>query len=102
MAVVGYSHTWEMLARAVRARDIEILYETPGKELIQHGVTREILGVRAERDGKRMLHRGQPRGHLDLRGVENNQEMIRNYLPGLPYCYTSGSPYNEGRRDHGA
>jgi succinate dehydrogenase/fumarate reductase flavoprotein subunit len=22
--------------------------------------------------------------------------MIRNYLPGLPYCYTSGSPYNEG------
>jgi succinate dehydrogenase/fumarate reductase flavoprotein subunit len=22
--------------------------------------------------------------------------MIRNYLPGIPYCYTSGSPYNEG------
>ena len=22
--------------------------------------------------------------------------MIRNYLPGVPYCYTSGSPYNEG------
>src|SRR5437868_13384028 len=21
--------------------------------------------------------------------------MIRNYLPGLSYCYTSGSPYNE-------
>jgi hypothetical protein len=25
----------------------------------------------------------------------NNQEMIRNYLPGVPYCYTSGSPYSE-------
>jgi succinate dehydrogenase/fumarate reductase flavoprotein subunit len=22
--------------------------------------------------------------------------MIRDYLPGIPYCYTSGSPYNEG------
>jgi len=22
--------------------------------------------------------------------------MIRDYLPGVPYCYTSGSPYNEG------
>jgi len=22
--------------------------------------------------------------------------MIRNYLPGIPYCYTSGTPYNEG------
>jgi succinate dehydrogenase/fumarate reductase flavoprotein subunit len=29
-------------------------------------------------------------------GFENNQEMIRNYLPGIPCCYTSGSPYNEG------
>jgi succinate dehydrogenase/fumarate reductase flavoprotein subunit len=22
--------------------------------------------------------------------------MIRDYLPGVPYCYTSGTPYNEG------
>src|SRR6202049_975143 len=22
--------------------------------------------------------------------------MIRNYLPGIPYCYTSRTPYNEG------
>jgi hypothetical protein len=41
-----------MLARAVRARAIEILYATPGRELIQHGVTKAILGVRAEREGK--------------------------------------------------
>jgi succinate dehydrogenase/fumarate reductase flavoprotein subunit len=33
---------------------------------------------------------------LTCGGFENNQEMIRNYLPGIPYCYTSGSPYNEG------
>ena len=33
---------------------------------------------------------------LTCGGFENNQEMIRNYLPGVPCCYTSGSPYNEG------
>jgi hypothetical protein len=33
---------------------------------------------------------------LTCGGFENNQEMIRNYLPGLPYWYSSGSPYNEG------
>ena len=94
--VVGYSHTWGMLARAVRAREIEILYATPGKALIQHGVTKDILGVRAERDGKPCYIAARRAVVLTCGGFENNQEMIRNYLPGLPYCYTSGSPYNEG------
>jgi succinate dehydrogenase/fumarate reductase flavoprotein subunit len=94
--VVGYSHTWEMLARAVRDRGIEILYATPGKALIQDGVTREILGVRATQDGKPYYIAARRAVVLTCGGFENNQEMIRNYLPGLPYCYTSGSPYNEG------
>jgi len=33
---------------------------------------------------------------LTCGGFENNQKMIRDYLPNLPYCYTSGSPHNEG------
>jgi succinate dehydrogenase/fumarate reductase flavoprotein subunit len=33
---------------------------------------------------------------LTCGGFENNQQMIRDYLPGVPYCYTSGSPFNEG------
>ena len=33
---------------------------------------------------------------LTCGGFENNQEMIRNYLPDLPFCYTTGSPYNTG------
>ena len=67
-----------------------------GKELIQDGVTREILGVSAERDGKPCYIKARKAVVLTCGGFENNQEMIRNYLPGLPYCYTSGSPYNEG------
>lgn len=95
-SILGYSHTWAMLERAVKTRDIEILYETPGRALIQHGGHHEILGVRAERHGQ-AYHIAARRGViLTCGGFENNQDMIRNYLPGLPYCYTSGSPYNEG------
>ena len=45
--ILGYSKTWEMLAKAVTSRPIEVLYGTPGKKLIQHPVTQEIIGVQA-------------------------------------------------------
>ncbi len=93
---LGYSHTWDMLARAVRARPIEVLYATPGKELVQNAMTKEILGVRAERGGEAYYIEATKAVILTCGGFENNQDMIRNYLPGLPYCYTSGTPYNEG------
>jgi succinate dehydrogenase/fumarate reductase flavoprotein subunit len=64
--------------------------------LIQDGVTREILGIRAEQRGKPICVKARKAVVLTCGGFENNQEMIRNYLPGLPYCYTSGTPYNEG------
>ena len=94
--VVGFSETWKMFERAVNERKIEILLETPGKELIQNGITKEILGVRAEREQKPVYVKANKAVVLTCGGFENNQEMIRNYLPGVPYCYTSGSPYNEG------
>lgn len=94
--VLGYSNTWNFLERAVKQKAIDILYEAPGQALIQDGVTREILGIRAERKGKPVYVKARKAVVLTCGGFENNQEMIRNYLPGLPYCYTSGSPYNEG------
>lgn len=93
---VGYSNTWKCFEDAVKQRPIEILYESPGKELIQNGITREVLGVRAERSGTPLYVKARKGVVLTCGGFENNQEMIRNYLPGLPYCYTTGSPYNEG------
>jgi succinate dehydrogenase/fumarate reductase flavoprotein subunit len=58
--------------------------------------TREIVGVRVEQGGKPVYVKANRAVVLTCGGFENNQEMIRNYLPGLPYCYTNGSPYNEG------
>ncbi len=94
--ILGYSNTWNFFERAVKQRAIDILYEAPGRALIQDGVTREILGIRAEHKGKPIYIKARKAVVLTCGGFENNQEMIRNYLPGLPYCYTSGTPYNEG------
>jgi len=92
----GYSYTWMAFERLVKQRPIAIMYETPARELIQDGETKEIVGVRAWRGGRLIAVRARKAVVLTCGGFENNQEMIRNYLPGVPYCYTSGSPYNEG------
>ena len=94
--ILGYSQTWLCFERAVRERSIDIRYEAPGRELIQHGVTKEILGVRAEHDGAPFYVKARKAVVLTCGGFENNQEMIRTYLPGVPECYPQGSPYNEG------
>ena len=92
----GYSYTWQRFESLVRQRPIPVLYETPGRALIQDDSGKEIRGLRAER-GEKSVHVKARKGViLTCGGFENNQEMIRNYLPGIPYCYTSGSPYNEG------
>ena len=85
-----------MFERLVKERPIQILYETPGKALIQNLLTGEILGIRAVQGGKSFTVKARKAVVLTCGGFENNQEMIRNYLPGIPYCYTSGSPFNEG------
>ncbi|HZN23646.1 MAG TPA: FAD-binding protein, partial [Burkholderiales bacterium] len=50
--VYGYSKTWEFFESAAKQRPLEILYESPARALIQDGITKEILGVRAERGGR--------------------------------------------------
>jgi succinate dehydrogenase/fumarate reductase flavoprotein subunit len=92
----GYSLTWKRFESFVIGRSISVLYETPGRELIQHPETKEILGVLAVANGKPLLVKARKAVILTCGGFENNQEMIRNYLPGLPYCYPSGTPFNEG------
>ena len=94
--VLGYSNTWKFFESAVKRRPIEILYGSPGRELVQDAITKEILGVRAEQRGKSVHVKARKAVVLTCGGFENNQEMIRNYLPALPYCYTSGTPHNEG------
>jgi succinate dehydrogenase/fumarate reductase flavoprotein subunit len=94
--ILGYSNTWKFFESAVKQRPIEILYESPARELIQDGITKEILGVKAEQRGKTIYVKARKAVVLTCGGFENNQEMIRNYLPEISYCYTSGTPHNNG------
>src|SRR5262245_13129817 len=81
----GYSYTWKLFERLVKERPIPILYETPGRALIQDDITKEILGVRARNNGTDIHVKARKGVVLTCGGFENNQEMIRNYLPGIPY-----------------
>ncbi len=92
----GYSYTWKRFESLVKQRPIRVCYESPGRELIQDGASGEILGLRAAQGDKSISVQARKAVVLTCGGFENNQEMIRNYLSGVPYCYTSGSPYNEG------
>lgn len=92
----GYSYTWKRFESLVKQRPIHILYETPARELIQHDVTKAILGVRAQQGDRSITIKARKAVVLTCGGFENNQAMIRDYLPGVPYCFTSGTPYNEG------
>jgi hypothetical protein len=80
----GYSYTWKRFERLVKERPIAILYETPGRELIQHNHAKEILGVRAQQGNKSFDIKAHKAAVLTCGSFENNQEMIRNYLPGVP------------------
>jgi len=92
----GYSLTWKRFEQIVKERPIRIIYEAPARELIQDNASKAILGVRAERNGQPFMVKARKAVILTCGGFENNQQMIRDYLPGVPYCYTSGSPFNEG------
>jgi succinate dehydrogenase/fumarate reductase flavoprotein subunit len=92
----GYSLTWKRFEAIVKERPIRIIYEAPAKELIQDNETKAIHGVKAIRAGKPINVKARKGVILTCGGFENNQQMIRDYLPGVPYCYTSGSPFNEG------
>jgi succinate dehydrogenase/fumarate reductase flavoprotein subunit len=92
----GYSLTWKRFESLVLQRPIAVMYQSPARQLIQHDISKEILGVRAQQAERSITVKARRAVVLTCGGFENNQEMIRNYLPGVPYCYTSGSPYNEG------
>ncbi|MFC1905088.1 FAD-dependent oxidoreductase [Chloroflexota bacterium] len=93
---MGYERLWNLLKTCVDERRIEVLYATPGRELIQNSLTKEILGVGAEREGKPFHIKAMRAVVLTCGGFENNLEMVRDFLPNLPYCYPLGTPYNTG------
>ncbi len=86
---------WIPIREQVSKRGIEILYETPGKELIQSPSTLEVLGVLADSGGKPMRIKARRGVVLACGGFEFDFEMQKQFLPGWP-TYGRGTPGNTG------
>ena len=92
---LGQARLWDqVLEPAVASRKIKVLYETPARRLVKKDS--DIVGVVAEQKGKKIHIKAKRGVILTCGGFENNQTMVRNYLPDMPYCYPMGTPYNEG------
>ena len=74
--------------------NIEIMYETPAKELVQgpHG---EVQGVLTSHGGKPHFLKARKGVILACGGFEFDFEMQKNFSPGWP-IYGRGTPYNTG------
>jgi succinate dehydrogenase/fumarate reductase flavoprotein subunit len=82
------------LREQVARRKIEVMYESPAKELVQ-SASREIVGIRAEVGGKPYFVKARKGVILCCGGFEFDFEMQKNFLPGWP-IYGQGSPGNTG------
>lgn len=86
---------WEFLKPRVIERGMQVLYETPGKELVQDPVTKRILGVVAERNGIKTYVKARRAVVLCTGGFENDPQMLADYHHLYDTC-TRGTPYNTG------
>jgi succinate dehydrogenase/fumarate reductase flavoprotein subunit len=92
------------LDKRVRNRNIQILFGTPGKELIQNPITKEILGVYGqeisgtwgqEKKGRIVAVKAKRGVVLTTGGFEHNEEMKKQFHKAYPTAFY-GWRYNTG------
>jgi succinate dehydrogenase/fumarate reductase flavoprotein subunit len=93
--VAAEGKLWIPIREQVEKRGIEILYETPAKDLVQSPTTREIVGVIATSKGKPISVKARKGVILACGGFEFDFEMQKQFLPGWP-TYGLGTPGNTG------
>lgn len=96
MGVIGGGQAFfKAVNQHIKSRGIEILFDTPGTDLIQKPATKEIIGVKANNKGRDMYVKAGKAVVLCSGGFEFNEEMQKNYI--RPYPMTSaGWRYNTG------
>ena len=71
---------WHILSTGVSNRKIQVMFETPVKQLILDKGS--VVGVIAEHKGSPKTIRAKKAVILTCGGFENNQEMLANYTQG--------------------
>ena len=91
----GDGRLWQFMRDQVQKRGIQVLYETPAKELIQEGGTKEIVGVMAESKGVKLAVKAKKAVVLACGGLEFNHAMQKQFFWGSPVMCL-GTPGNTG------
>lgn len=87
---------YQALKNCILERKIEVIYESPAKELIQNPDTKEILGVAAEKHGEKFCIKANKGVILAVGGYEANYEMQGYFnFPGVK-IFPTGTPFNTG------
>ena len=91
----GDGRLWQFMRDQVQKRGIQVLYETPAKELIQDAGTKEIVGLIAERKGIKVAIKAKKAVVLACGGLEFDYAMQKQYFWGAPVMGV-GTPGNTG------
>lgn len=96
IAAPGGAALYESIARLAESRGARVEYSTRVIELVQHPVSREVLGVVAQNaDGQLVSIAGRKATVLATGGFEFNERMRRQYLTHCPVLFL-GSPQLTG------
>jgi hypothetical protein len=95
-SIPGYGIVlFDAFDKQMKARNIEILYESPATELIEDPVKKEVLGVKVKREGKEQSIKARKAVILCTGGFEFNDDMKKNYLRPSTIKFV-GWKYNTG------
>ena len=75
--------------------DVEFMYKTAAKRLVQNPKTREVLGLIVKQAGKEKAIKARQGVIVCAGGFEFNKEWIQNFQH-MPDLYSIGGPHNTG------
>jgi succinate dehydrogenase/fumarate reductase flavoprotein subunit len=93
--VAAQGRLWIPIREQAEKRGIEVLYETPARDLILSPKTREVIGVHAVKGDEPIYINARKGVILACGGFEFDFEMQKQFLPGWP-TYGRGTPGNTG------
>jgi fumarate reductase flavoprotein subunit len=92
----GAGAAMTIIHEAAIEKGVNLLLDTQGQELIQNPVTKEVLGVVAERDGKKIYLKARRGVLLATGSFAANLEMLEQYRYGLGQSKVICSSGNTG------
>jgi succinate dehydrogenase/fumarate reductase flavoprotein subunit len=92
----GYGQAWfKTLDDQAKKRGIQILFDTPGKELIQDFKTKAVIGVKAKSGEKDLYIKARKGVILSTGGFEFNEKLKNKFFKAYPMKFY-GWGYNTG------